>query len=85
MKTPVSTADHTVRVGIANRLDCAPVSQRLARTIGTPTHAMSSDSRESPKWNSSTIIRLWPTKPKKITTLTLIARRAILRASTPTA
>jgi len=54
MKTPVSTADHTVRVGIANRLDCAPVSQRLARTIGTPTHAMSSDSRESPRWNSST-------------------------------
>jgi len=54
MKAPVRNADHLVRVLVLKRAARKPVSQTLAITIGTPTHATYSETCDTPRWKRST-------------------------------
>src|ERR1700721_4673996 len=49
MKAPVRNADHRVRVLVVNRTARKPVSQALAITMGTPTHATNSETCDNAK------------------------------------
>src|SRR5579871_2266903 len=53
-KNPVSSPDQTASVLLLIRRERKLVSQRLAMTIGTPTQATNSETRETPRWYSST-------------------------------
>src|ERR1700733_2523895 len=54
MKAPVRNADHIVKVLVLKRAPRKPVSQALAITMGTPTHATNSETCDTPRWKRST-------------------------------